>query len=73
MILCENCLETVPGRPVRFPIGMEFGSQRDPEHHELTLCQPCQKALIDHDLALFHARFSPARRVERSADEGGEA
>lgn len=68
MVLCENCLEAVDSpAEARFPIGKEFGSQRDPERHELTLCLLCRKALIEHDLDVFRERYSATREIRRDS------
>lgn len=65
MVLCENCLETVETPVRKFPIGHDFGSQRDPERHELTLCTTCAEALTTHNLGLFAERYSSERRIDR--------
>ena len=64
MMLCENCLETCEEHR-KFPIGHEFGGQRDPERHELVLCPPCIKALYEHRLDVFNERYSATRQVSR--------
>lgn len=61
--LCINCMEYTECRKV--PVGQEKGTQRDPYHDTLTLCEPCGDALETPDLAMFHDRYVTAREISR--------
>lgn len=65
--LCLNCLET-GSSPVA--VGPEKGTQREPYHDTIDLCEFCKSALLNADFAVLFSRHRTKRTITTVGAQG---